>query len=127
MANGVLFVSPHIQDADNLSQILSSLPVRLDHVSDLEGARNQLESKRYPVILTDAELPDGGWGDVLNLARRISPFSQVLVTNKFADARMWADVLSQGAYDMLVQPFTQGEVLRILVNALGRPLTAVAA
>ena len=117
MRAGVLFVSPHSEDADRLSQILDSLPVELDYVADLEHARRKLREEPYPVILTDADLPDGAWSDVLELAHRISPASQIIVTTRFADARLWIDALGRGVFDLLVQPFYPCEVRRILASA----------
>jgi DNA-binding NtrC family response regulator len=120
MRTGVLFVSPHAEDADRLSQILGPLPVEVDHVADLEHARDKLEREPYPVILTDAALPDGAWSDVLDLAQEMSPASSVIVTNRFADARLWTEALSRGVFDLLVQPFYPREVRRILINAFSR-------
>jgi DNA-binding NtrC family response regulator len=119
-------VSPHCEDADRLSQILDPLPVELDHVADLEHARHKLRQEPYPVILTDADLPDGGWSDVLDLAQRISPWSRVIVTNRFADARLWIDALGRGVFDLLAQPFYPSEVRRILANASGRQASGFA-
>ena len=117
MRAGVLFVSPHSEDADRLSQILDPLPVELDHVTDLEHARRKLPQEYYPVILTDADLPDGAWSDVLDLAHRVSPASQVIVITRFADARLWIDALGRGVFDLLVRPFYAREVRRILASA----------
>lgn len=120
MRFGVLFVSPHAEDADRLSQILGPLPMTVEHVADLEHARHRLEREPYPVILTDAALPDGGWSDVLDLAQEMSPATPVIVTNRFADPRLWIDALSRGVFDLLVQPFYPSEVRRILMNASSR-------
>jgi DNA-binding NtrC family response regulator len=116
----VLFVSPHRGDADRLSQMLSPLPLDLDHVPDLRQARTKLGERYYRVILTEAGLPDGSWMDVLSLARGASPGAEVIVTDRHADARFWAEVLNLGAYDLLVQPFSTPEVQRILGNACSR-------
>src|SRR6266545_1355706 len=119
MRSGVLFVSPHPEDASRLSQILGPLPVEVDHVQDLTHARTRLEREHYPVILSDTELPDGEWLDVLDLAREKSPEAQVILTTRFADARLWTEALGRGVYDLLVQPFEAPEVRRILAAACG--------
>lgn len=126
MRAGVLFVSPHSEDADRLSQILGPLPVELEQVADLEHARHKLREEAYPVILTDADLPDGAWSDVLDLAQRVSPSSRVIVTTRFADARLWIDALGRGVFDLLVQPFYPTEVRRILANARRRKIRGCA-
>jgi DNA-binding NtrC family response regulator len=121
MATGVLFVSPHPHDADLLSQMLSPLSLHLEHVADFTHAREEIQNHRYVVVLTEAELPDGTWLDVLALARETRPASQVIVTHPFADARFWAEALNMGAYDLIPQPFAASEVRRILANACSRP------
>jgi len=117
MKSGVLFVSPHTEDAHFLSQILGTLTVELEHVADLGEARNKLREEGFPVVLTDADLPDGAWSDVLDLVQQVTPAAKVIVTNRFADARLWVDALSRGVFDILAQPFYPTEVRRILANA----------
>jgi DNA-binding NtrC family response regulator len=129
MALPFLFISPHREDAVRLSQMLSPLPLAFDHVGGLAQARAELAERRYQVILTEAGLPDGSWLDVLSLARAMAPAAEVIVTDRHADARFWAEALNLGAYDMLAQPFYESEVRRILSNACSRvaPTQSVAA
>ncbi len=117
MESGILFVSPHPEHAALLSHMLDSLSVSIDNVTDLKQARTKLHSREYSVILTEAKLPDGTWLDVLDLAHRAAPNSEVIVTDPEADARFWAEALNLGAYDLIAQPFATGEVQRILGNA----------
>ncbi len=117
MGKVVLFVSPHTEDATALSHMLGSLAVSIEHVADLKHARGMMTGALYPVILTEASLPDGTWLDVLDLARLVTPNSEVIVTDLDADARFWAEVLNRGAYDLIAQPFAAAEVQRILGNA----------
>jgi DNA-binding NtrC family response regulator len=124
MGTGVLFVSPRREDAATLSRMLGSLSVPIEYVADLAHARAMIRDGNYPVILTEANLKDGTWLDVLDLARGVTPRSEVIVTDAAADARFWAEVLNMGAYDLIAQPFATGEVQRILSNACARALSA---
>jgi DNA-binding NtrC family response regulator len=117
MRNGILFVSPHREDASVLSDMLGSLSASIEHVADLKHARGKMMGAAYTVILTEASLPDGSWLDVLDLAHRFTPNSEVIVTDPDADARFWAEALNRGAYDLIAQPFSAMEVQRILGNA----------
>jgi len=101
--------------------MLDRLDVALDYVEGIRHARAQLRQENYRVILTEAALPDGYWLDVLQLARQAAPEPQVIVTDANADARFWAEALNLGAFDLLVQPFDELEVRRILDNACSRP------
>jgi len=100
--------------------MLQTLPVALDHVRDLHHARTRLQRDDYGVVLTEAALPDGNWQEVLLLARGRPPGLEVIVTDPHADARLWAEALNLGVYDLLAQPFYEPEVRRILGNACTR-------
>jgi two-component system, NtrC family, response regulator PilR len=120
MRSRILFISGHRQDAHRLSQMLQALPLALEHVGTIQQARAKLRQKDYPVVLTEAALPDGTWLDVLHETRDIPHEIEVIVTDPQADARFWAEALNLGAYDLLAQPFYEPEVRRILFNACAR-------
>jgi DNA-binding NtrC family response regulator len=101
--------------------MLEELPLVLDHAGSLQHARTLLRQADYDVILTEARIPDGCWKDALHLARECPRELEVIVTDAHADARLWAETLNLGAYDVLAQPFYQPEVRRILYNACCRP------
>jgi DNA-binding NtrC family response regulator len=118
MRNAVLFISPSGEDAETLSSMLGSVSIPLRFASSLEEALRKLEAERFGVVLTEAQLPDGNWTDVLQFVKRSGKRTEVVVTHGFADGQLWADILDLGAYDLLPQPFCSGEVQRILANAL---------
>ena len=117
----ILFISGRIEDARCLSRMLHTVPLVMEHVGTLQLARTKLQQENYDVILTEAELPDGRWLNVLDLAREVPQKTEVIVTNPQADGRFWAEALNLGAYDLLAQPFYEPEVRRILSNACSRP------
>lgn len=120
MRSRILYISQRSEDALLLSEMTRPLPVVLEHVESVQQARQCLQTQDYDVVLTEAELPDGKWLDVLHLVRESPHEPEVIVTDKQADARFWADALNLGAYDLLAQPFYQPEVQRILYNACSR-------
>jgi len=130
MKSRILFVSGHRDDAREISQMLQPLRMAIDHAGNLQQARAQLRKDDYNVILTEAALPDGSWLDALHLARECPQDLQVIVTDAHADARLWAEALNLGAYDLIAQPFYEPEVRRILYNACSRrpaePFTSAA-
>ncbi|HMC62025.1 MAG TPA: response regulator [Candidatus Solibacter sp.] len=120
MSSRILFISGRLEDARRLSRMLHALPLAVEHVGSLQQARILLQQNVYGVILTEAELPDGTWLDVLDLSRAAPNRVEVIVTDPRADARLWAEALNLGAYDLLAQPFYEPEVCRILSNACSR-------
>ncbi|HLK50526.1 MAG TPA: response regulator [Bryobacteraceae bacterium] len=127
MRSRILYISRDSDDAQLLSEMTRPLPLILEHVQSLQQARKRLETQDYDIVLTEAELPDGKWLDVLHLVRESSHEPEVIVTDKQADARFWAEALNLGAYDLLAQPFYQPEVQRILFNACSRSTAGASA
>jgi len=121
MRSRILFISGRHDDARQLSRMLESLPVALEHVETYQQARAAVHKSDYDVVLTEAALSDANWLDVLHLAREIPGDLEVIVTDPHADARFWAEALNLGAYDLISQPFYAPEVRRILCNACSRP------
>lgn len=115
MDSAVLFVSPHLEDVQSLSQMLAEASVGVVHATNLKDASRELDSRWFPVVLTESTLEDGSWQDLLNLTRATG--SELVVTDLWADSRFWAEAINMGAYDLLAQPFQQTEVRRVIASA----------
>ena len=89
MRSWILFISGRRNDALQLTRMLRGLHVLVDHACNLVQARHKLQQRQFHAILTEADLPDGSWRDVLN-ATSESP-TKVIVTDLHADARLWAE------------------------------------
>jgi DNA-binding NtrC family response regulator len=114
----VLFVSPYQQDANSLRKMLDEASIPLVHASSLKDAANKLGNRDFAVVLTEANLGDGTWLDVLEMTKRSG--TELIVTDAWADARFWAAAINLGAYDLLAQPFHSAEVRRVLTSASSR-------
>ena len=114
MDSNVLFVSPYLQDANSLAEMLDGGSTVV-HASSLKDAVSRLSAAHFGVVLTEAELDDGNWLDLLELTRRSG--TELVVTDAWADAQFWAMAINMGAYDMLAQPFHGTEVRRVLASA----------
>jgi len=118
MDAAVLFISPYLQDAQVLGLMLAEASLVLIHATCLKEAVSRLEADQFPAVLTEAQLEDGTWQDLLPLTR--SQGFELVVTDASADARFWAEAINLGAYDLLVQPSQETEVRRVLSSAARR-------
>ncbi|MGE5488594.1 MAG: hypothetical protein ACM3ZB_12330 [bacterium] len=66
------------------------------------------------VVITEADLPDGTWRDLLESLDEFEVPPRLVVTSRTADESLWAEVLNMGGYDVLAQPLDHDEVLRVL-------------
>lgn len=91
------------------TQKLSLTPVR-----SLKDAIESYETAKCRVILCDAELPDGHWKQLVDHCRDSEEPASVVVVSRLADERLWQEVLSHGAFDLLPVPIEAPEMLRVL-------------
>ena len=72
------------------------------------------------VVVTDARFHDGDWRRVLEIVERGRRKIEVVVCSRLGDPKLWLDVLEEGGYDVLVEPFEHEEVQRIVEAAAAR-------
>ena len=93
-------------------------------VCDCNEARRMLENQiQVQVVLTDRTLPDGDWRTVLEIVAQGREYVQVVVCSRLRDHTLLIDVLEQGAYDVLIEPYQYEEVRRVLEAAAARSHT----
>jgi two-component system, NtrC family, response regulator PilR len=101
-----------------LLEALESCGIDVLPVCDCNEGRRILETQpKVQVVLTDTVLPDGDWQRVLEIVAHSCPNIEVVVSSRFGDHKLCIDVLEQGAYDVLVEPYECEEVRRIVEAA----------
>ena len=100
---------------------LESCGIELLSVRNCSEARRMLEAQpMVQVVVTDATLPDGDWRRVLEIVEQGRRRIEVVVCSRLGDPKMWLDVLEEGGYDVLVQPYQREEIKRIVEAAACR-------
>ena len=74
----------------------------------------------FDVALIDMDFADGSWKDVMDILTSDRHSCTVIVCCRQAAEQLWAEVVGQGAYDLLVEPYEKQEVLRLVQSALDR-------
>jgi DNA-binding response OmpR family regulator len=73
------------------------------------------------VVISGVRLSDGhGWNDLLREMQTMDCPPPLIVSDRLADERLWAEVLSLGGYDLLVKPFDAKEVHHAVSTACRR-------
>ncbi len=113
----ILFVGISESDGFSLKKIFLKSNWQPLGVGTCQDALEFLDRHHVPIVLTEAELPDGGWRELLSGMAGLSAPPNLIVSSRLADDRLWAEVLNLGGYDMLVTPFEAEEVLRVTLAA----------
>jgi DNA-binding NtrC family response regulator len=104
-----------------LLDVLQSCDIEVLPVCNCDEARRMLEIEPLvQVVVTDARFRDGDWRRVFEIVERGRRRIEVVVCSRMGDPRLWLDVLEQGGYDVLVEPFEHEEVRRIVEAAAAR-------
>jgi DNA-binding NtrC family response regulator len=113
----LLAVSPHSKDHLALKQTFRATNWALREARTYREALMILCQDRMPVVICECSLPDGNWEDVLGQTADLPDAPRLIVTSPEPDARLWAEVLNMGGYDVLATPFDQNEVIRVVSGA----------
>ena len=112
-AISILLVGPLDSCRSALRNMLTPPQWEIREAASYGEALGILDNRRIAVTICDTEIADGNWQVLLaNLQNRANP-PNLIVSSRLADERLWAEVLNLGGYDVLVQPFDRGEVLRV--------------
>ena len=104
-----------------LLDVLESCGIELLLVCDCNEAHRMLGTQPpVQVVVTDTALPDGDWRRLLEIVVQACANIEVVVCSRLGDPNLWLDVLEQGGYDVLVEPFDHEEVRRTLEVAASR-------
>jgi DNA-binding NtrC family response regulator len=112
-AISILLIGPPDSRRCALRNILTPPQWEIREAATYREAVRILDNRRIAVTICDTEIEDGNWQVLLaDLQNRANP-PNLIVSSRLADERLWAEVLNLGGYDVLVQPFDRGEVLRV--------------
>jgi DNA-binding response OmpR family regulator len=67
----------------------------------------QLDHEQIPIVICEAQLPDGSWKDVLSRLAHILEPPRLVVASHYAGERLWSEVLNLGGFDLLATPFRE--------------------
>jgi DNA-binding NtrC family response regulator len=102
-----------------LLRLLEGKNLQIYIASDFREAQEKLRAhSQYDVLLSDDQLPDGSWRDMLQFLLESKTSCEMIVCSRCGDEQLWAEVLQCGAYDLLVEPFERQEVDRIIQSAI---------
>lgn len=110
----VLLISPFEEDHVFLHNLFSHSKWHLKAVRSWRDALSHLADHTTPVVLCEREVADSTWKQVLSELSHLPDVPLLILTSRLADDYFWAEVLNLGGYDVLMKPFDQTEVVRVV-------------
>ncbi len=113
----LLLVCSDNEDRKRLEEIACQQGWRLHCAASCAEARPLLATGAVGTVLCASHLPDGTWREVLAETGRLHCPPSLVVFSRQADDRLWAEVLQLGAWDLLLAPFADAEVVVVIRQA----------
>lgn len=110
----VLAVSPLEEDHVFLGALFTHSNWQLRSVRNWADALDALDRQPSAVVICEKELPDCEWKEALLDLAQFPTSPLLIVTSRYADDQLWAEVLNLGGYDVLMKPFDRTEVIRVI-------------
>ena len=106
------------EERDFLRQLFGQSGWEVYLAQTFQEVLTAVSKKRIGVLLSESRLSDGHcWKDLLDEIQRLEAPPMLIVADRLADERLWAEVLNLGGYDLLLKPFEQHEALRVVNSA----------
>lgn len=93
-----------------MSQFVSSMGYGCFSVENGAAAVEQLQKDDYDIVFTDMVMPLMDGMQLLRYIKEFFPDTDVVVVTSFSENFRYSDVISAGAMDYIVKPFTKNEL-----------------
>ena len=111
-AQTVLAVLPVGEDRKMLEDIFGQSNWKIRFAESFQEVQEELRTSSIAAVISDGSFPGGTWKHLLFVLQQMPHPKPLIVADRLADDRLWAEVLNLGGYDLLIKPFDTREVLR---------------
>src|SRR5690349_13407513 len=91
-----MLVSQNEEDHQVLDHLFVEKRWTLFRTRTVQGALTLLGTNHIPVIVSDTDVPDGGWKKILSTVQQLAHPPLLVVTPRLADEHLRAEVLNLG-------------------------------
>jgi len=117
----ILAVLSAREDRTVLAGVFAHSNWELQFAHALPQTPTALSKSPVGVVLSEACLSDGHWRkELLNELQKMEDPPPLIVADRPAGERLWAEVRNPGAYDFLAKPYDAREVLHAVTTACRR-------
>ena len=114
----VLIVDNEARMCELLRAVLDGPDIATEVAYDGEDALAKFRARPFDVVITDLKMPKLSGLELLEIIKKESPQTEVVLMTAYATAQTAVDAMKKGAYDYLIKPFDMEElrlkVLRLL-------------
>jgi DNA-binding NtrC family response regulator len=119
-----LLVQARHDPLDPLRMVLEEQSIGILTAKSCAEAALALWSDSPPhLVFTEIQLADGAWTDVLTLSAKAAAPVNVIVVAPFVDVGLYVQAIERGAFDFIVPPHSDPELLHVVRIAAENAIT----
>ena len=103
---------------EGLRRVLAAEGYEVETVSNGRAALEQLEEKKFKLLVTDLKMPGMSGLEVLKSSRTLQPELPVVLITGYAAIDNAVEAMKNGATDYLSMPFSNEEIVSKVKNAM---------
>jgi DNA-binding NtrC family response regulator len=111
-----------------LKPALSKMGCEIEAFQDSLSAVKRLDEKEFDIVVTDVRLEDMDGIEILDLVRKKSEKTEVIIMTGFAMMELARKAVEKGAFDFIEKPFKAHELQAVIsraVETLGKKLPSL--
>lgn len=112
----ILIVEDNESVLDLLSQVLTEEGYAVSTAASSKEALALFEKDSYPLIITDMRLDEMSGIRLLEIIKNLNEKTQVIIITSHASLETARSAISAGAYDYLVKPFDELDIITNVVK-----------
>ncbi|MEM9284109.1 MAG: sigma-54 dependent transcriptional regulator [Verrucomicrobiota bacterium] len=114
----LLVIDPDAKTAKAVADALADSEIRVATVSAVDEAREELQSQPVEVIVSDLAFDDGGGFQLLKETQKSEANIPFIALSDSTESDAAIEAVKAGAFDFLLKPFSQPEILRAVEEAI---------
>ena len=119
MADRILVVDDDAPIREMIAEVLTDCAYSVELAFNAENALEKFKVEKFDLAIVDIRLGGMNGVDLLREIKKISPHTHVIIITSYASMESAIAVLKEGAYDYLIKPF---EDMELIVSAVRRAM-----
>lgn len=108
-----------------LKPVIEKMGCQIEAYQEPKAAVQRMEEEVFDIIVTDVRMDEIDGIQILELARKKSERTLVIVITGYAMTSLAREAMDKGAFDFISKPFKPNDIRRVMLSAaqeLGMPL-----
>jgi DNA-binding NtrC family response regulator len=121
----ILIVDDEERFRNTMRKILEAEGLNAQTVGSAKSALDALSKDSFDVVILDVRMPEMNGVEALKRIRKIDPYIEVIIMTGYASVDTAREIMTTGAFDYLLKPYSTETLLYKIEAAYDRRLSRI--